>query len=445
MKDTELDPKGGNAIALCDANAFYCSAERVMDPSLKGRPLAVASNNDGNLIARSAEAKALGIRMGDPLHKPPASDIIKRHGVAIRSSNYTLYADMQQRILAAMADCVGHDSIEVYSIDEAFCSLNGFRHLDLEQHCQDMRKRILEWTTIPTCVGVGPNKTLAKLANAVAKKNPLFDGVADLRDEQVRHYIMNRFEVADVWGVGSATARKLQGLGIETAAQLRDMPLRQARGLGTVVLERLVAELRGVVAHPMEYVAPERKGMACTGSFGQPVTDFETLMSAIAEHAMRAGEKLREHGMMAGRMIVFFHTNPHREDLPQASVSRTGTMQPITNDPFVMIDLARRLAKRGYREGYAYTKAGIVLENLAGEGERPLTLFEDPDMLAKRRRLIGAIDEVNAKFGRLTIVPASQGFERVWKRRADFKSPRWTTRIEELPVARAADIKHKLF
>lgn len=420
-------------IALCDCNNFYVSAERVMDLSLRGKPVVVASNNMGNAIARSAEAKALGIKMGDPIFK--IADVIKRHGIIVKASNYTLYADMQRRVIAATEPfCSDH---EIYSIDENFVSLHGFEHLDLVDHCQKLRENILQWTTIPTCVGIGPTKTLAKLANAAAKKNPIFDGVADLSDEHIRRYVMDRFEVADVWGVGAATARKLQALGIETAGQLRDMQLKQARGIGTVVLERLVAELNGVQADVVEVVAPQRKGMAVTRSFGRPIETKHELMGAVAQFAMRAGEKLRQHGLVAGRLTTFFHTNRFKPERPQYSAGRAVTLHPMTSDSFELISAARRAVERCWRDGYGFTKAGVMLEQLDDAALRPRTLFEDEDSRAKRERLMDAIDAVNGRYGKMTIVPAAQGFKRPWTMRAENLSPAWTTRIEDLPLVAA--------
>ncbi len=420
-------------IALCDCNSFYVSAERVMDLSLSGIPTIVASNNDGCAVARSDEAKSLGIKMGDPLHL--IADKIKRHGIAVRSSNYTLYADMQRRVIAA-TEPFARD-IEIYSIDENFLDLTGFEHLDLVDHCQKLRANILQWTTIPTCVGIGATKTLAKLGNAAAKKNPIFHGVADLSDEHIRRYVMDRIEVADVWGVGAATARKLAGLGISTAGELRDMPLRQARGIGTVVLERLVAELNGVQADVVELVAPAKKGMAVTRSFGRPVTSLEDLMGAVSQFAMRAGEKLRAHGLVAGRLTAFFHTNRFKPDRPQHSAGRGVSLQPMTSDSFELIAAARAAVERAYRDGYEYTKAGVMLEQLVSQETRPRTLFEDIEGRERKVRLMHALDQINGKFGRMTAVPGSQGFDRPWKMRADMKSPAWTTRIDELPIVKA--------
>ncbi len=419
------------AIALIDCNNFYVSCERAFDAKLVGVPVVVASNNDGCAIARSNEAKALGVKMGDPIHL--IRDRLDRHGVVVRSSNYTLYGDMQRRILAAVDEFASE--VEIYSIDESFLDLTPFADRDLVGHANGMRDQVRRWTTIPTCVGIGPTKTLAKLANAAAKKNPLFDGVADLRDETIRSFVLDRFPVADVWGIGRATAAKLASLGVGTAGQLRDMQMKQARGLGTVVLERLVAELQGVAASVVEMVEPQRKGMAVTRSFGTPVTDRETLMGAVAQYAMRAGEKLRSHGLVAGQLTVFFHTNTHKRDRPQHHGTRRLSLHPMTDDSLELLAAARRGVEAAWRDGFAYTKAGIILDDLVTAQLRPRTLFEgDVD---RRARLMTALDEVNGRFGRFTAVPGAQGFKREWRMRAENKSPAWTTRIAEVPVVKA--------
>lgn len=418
-------------IALIDCNNYYVSCERAFDASLVGVPVIVLSNNDGCAIARSAESKALGIKMGDPLHL--LRDRIERHGIRVLSSNYTLYGDMQRRVVAAIQDFAR--DFEIYSIDETFVDLAGFEDRDLVAHANAMRDQVQRWTTIPTCVGIGDTKTLAKLGNAAAKKNPLFAGVADLRDAGVRNWVMDRFPVGDVWGVGGATARKLADLGIMTAGALRDMPMKQARGVGTVVLERLVAELRGVPSGAVEAVEPQRKGMAVTRSFGSPVTDFDTLMGALSQYAMRGGEKLRQHGLVAARLTVFFHTNRHRPDRPQYSATRTLALHPMSNDSLELIDAARRGAEHAWRDGFGITKAGIMLDDLIAAELRPRTLFEGD--AERRGRLMAALDEINGRFGRFSAVTASQGFKRDWKARSEMKSPAYTTRLAEVPTVRA--------
>jgi DNA polymerase V len=246
---------------------------------------------------------------------------------------------------------------------------------------------------------------------------------------------MDRFPVGDVWGVGGATARKLADLGIMTAGALRDMPMKQARGVGTVVLERLVAELRGVPSGAVEAVEPQRKGMAVTRSFGSPVTDFDTLMGALSQYAMRGGEKLRQHGLVAARLTVFFHTNRHRPDRPQYSATRTLALHPMSNDSLELIDAARRGAEHAWRDGFGITKAGIMLDDLIAAELRPRTLFEGDT--ERRGRLMTALDEINGRFGRFSAVTASQGFKRDWKARSDMKSPAYTTRLAEVPTVRA--------
>ncbi len=418
-------------IALIDCNNYYVSCERAFVSSLVGVPVIVLSNNDGCAIARSAEAKALGIKMGDPIHH--LRDVVRRHGIRVLSSNYTLYGDMQRRVIAA-CEPFARD-FEIYSIDETFLDLAGFEGRDLVDHARAMREQVRLWTTIPTCVGIAGTKTLAKLANAAAKKDPRFEGVADLRDEAVRRQVMDAFAVADVWGVGGATARKLTGLGVHTAGALRDMPMKQARAVGTVVLERLVAELRGVPSDAVESVAPRRKGMAVTRSFGTPVCDFDRMMGALSQYALRAGEKLRMHGLVAGRLTAFFHTNRNKPDRPQYGGSRTVTLHPMSSDSFELLAAARRAAENAWRNGYAYTKAGILLDDLLPEDERPRTLFEADT--AKRDRLMGALDAINGKFGTWTAVTATQGFKREWKLRSEMRSPAWTTRIADVPTVRA--------
>lgn len=418
-------------IALIDCNNYYVSCERAFDASLIGVPVIVLSNNDGCAIARSAEAKALGIKMGDPLHH--LRDLIRQHEIRVRSSNYALYGDMQRRVVAACEAFVR--DFEIYSIDEIFLDLAGFEDRDLVGHAHQLRDQVLRWTAIPTCVGIANTKTLAKLANATAKKHPRFGGVADLRDDRIRDDVMRVFPIEDVWGVGRATAMKLTALGITTAAALRDMPMKQARGVGTVVLERLVAELRGVPSNAIEAVEPQRKGMAVTRSFGTPVTDFGAMMGALSQYALRAGEKLRQHGLVAGRLTAFFHTNRHKPDSPQYAGSRATTLHPMTSDSLELIAAARRCADRAWRDGYAYTKAGILLDDLTSAADRPRTLFEGDS--ERRDKLMAAIDDINGRFGKFTLVTAGQGFRRQWRLRSDMRSPAWTTSIAEVPIVRA--------
>lgn len=419
-------------IAISDSANFYVSAERIFDPTLKNVPVIVLSNNDGCAVARSDEAKALGIKMGEPLHL--ILDKIKAHGVRVFSSNYTLYGDISRRVVEVYEDFT--PNVEIYSIDECFLDFGGFR--DRTEHARKMRSAVLRRIGVPVRVGIAPTKTLAKCANDIAKKNPIFAGVLDMMDETMADWLLPMVPVGNIWGIGSRTEAKLHGLGIRTAAELRDMPIRQARGLGTVVLERTVLELQGEPCLAFDDIEPQRKGMAVTRSAGTPMTDFDTLFQAITAHATRAAEKLRQHGLVAGTLTVFYHTNRHRQDRPQYSGSRSIRMTPMSSDTFDLVQAARQCAQAAWPKAtvqeFGFTKAGILLDDLVRMEDRPRTLFdvEKP----KSRALMTALDQVNDRFGKKTMVLASEGMKRPWQLRSDHRSPRYTTRLSDLPVVR---------
>lgn len=417
-------------IAISDSANFYVSAERIFDPTLKGVPVIVLSNNDGCAIARSDEAKALGIKMGDPLHL--IRDKIEAHGIRVFSSNYTLYGDISRRVVEVYQDFT--PDIEIYSIDECFLDFGGFP--DREAHARAMRQAVLRRIGVPVRVGIAPTKTLSKCANELAKKNPVFGGVLDLMDDQLTNWLLPRVPVGDLWGIGRRTAAKLLGLGITTAAELRDMPIKQARAVGTVVLERLVLELQGEPCLEIEDVEPPRKGMAVTRSAGTPMCDFDTLFEAITAHATRAAEKLRRHGLVAGTMTVFFHTNRHKPDRPQYAGSRTTRLVPMSADTFDLVQAARRCAEAAWpkENRFGFTKSGVLLDDLLPEKDRPATLFDQPR--PKSAALMAALDQVNDRFGKKTLIVGSEGMARKWALRADHRSPRYTTRISDLPVVR---------
>ena len=418
-------------IAIADSKNFYVSAERVFDTSLKNVPVIVLSNNDGCAVARSDEAKALGIRMGEPLHL--IRDKVERHGVKVFSSNYTLYADLSRRVVDTYADFT--PSVEIYSIDECFLDFTGFA--DRETHARAMRRAVRRRVGIPIRVGIAPSKTLAKCANEIAKKNPIFGGVLDMMDEDLARWLLPRVPVGDIWGIGPRTEAKLKALGIGTAAELRDMPIRQARKLGTVVLERTVLELQGEPCLSLEEVEPRRKGMAVTRSASTPMTDFDVLFQAITAHATRAAEKLRQHGLVAGTLTVIFHTNKHRLDRPQWSAARSTKLTPMSSDTFDLVEAARRCVRAAWpKDGkpYGFTKAGVMLDDLLPIEDRPMTLFDV--MRPNSAQLMGALDAVNDRFGKKTLVLASEGMRRSWALRADHRSPRYTTRISDLPVVK---------
>lgn len=419
-------------IAISDSANFYVSAERIFDPTLKNVPVIVLSNNDGCAVARSDEAKALGIKMGEPLHL--LQDKIKAHGVRVFSSNYTLYGDISRRVVEVYEDFT--PNVEIYSIDECFLDFSGFKNRNT--HARAMRREVLRRIGVPVRIGIAPTKTLAKCANDIAKKNPIFGGVLDVMDDALADWLLPMVPVGDIWGIGRKTDAKLQKLGIYTAADLRDMPTKQARGVGSVVLERTVLELQGEACLAFDDIEPQRKGMAVTRSAGTPMMDFDTVFQAVTAHATRAAEKLRQHGLVAGTLTVFFHTNRHRLDRPQYSGSRSTRITPMSSDTFDLVEAARRCAQAAWPKGegqtYGFTKAGIMLADLLRFEDRPLSLFdvERP----KSTVLMSALDQVNNRFGKRTLVLASEGMKRPWQLRSDHRSPRYTTRLADLPVVR---------
>jgi len=425
------------AYALSDGNSFYCSCERVFDARLARLPVIVLSNNDGCAIARTNEAKALGIRMGEPWFK--IRDMCRARGVRVYSSNYALYGDMSARVNAVYRDF--SPRIEIYSIDESFLDISDVRQRDRETLARDMRATVRAWTGIPTCVGIGPTKTLAKLANHVAKKNPLLGGVCDLTDpEQYDHWII-RVPVADIWGVGPANARRLEALGCDSAADVRDLNTRIARKAMTVVGERLVHELRGVACLDLETLAATRKGCAVTRSFSERVEDRATMEQAVATHAARLGEKLRREGLATDHVTVFYHTSEHDRGKPQRSVSTVVTLPEASNDTRVLVKAALHGVGRTWRDGFRYSKAGIVTTDLvplaASQRAMPGLGQLDREMGAA---LMEALDACNRRFGRGAVVPGAAGFapKRSWSTKFEMRSPRYTTRLDELPVVAAA-------
>ncbi len=417
---------------LIDCNNFYVSCERVFRPDLEGKPVIVLSNNDGCAVARSAEAKALGIKMGDPEFK--LRDLIRKENVRVFSSNYALYGDISRRVGETLGSII--PSVESYSIDESFLDLGEFRSRDLEALARELRERVLRWTGIPTCVGIAPTKTLAKLANFIAKKRPEFRGVCDLREEKVRAELMPTVPVDEVWGIGSASAGKIERLGVRSAADLAALDAELARKMMTVVGGRIVYELRGVSCLPLEELEPTRKGIAVTRSFGVPVLAWERMSEAVVSYAARAGEKLRRHGVAASHLSVFMHTSPFNGD-PWYSNGASGHFVEATNDTGELTAMALRLARRAWRDGFRYVKAGVILDDLMPHTARQAPLWAELDR-ERREKLWRVVDQLNVDLGRDTIRLLGAGKKDApWHLRADFRSPRWTTRWSELPSVKA--------
>jgi DNA polymerase V len=417
---------------LIDCNNFYVSCERVFRPDLEGVPVIVLSNNDGCAVARSAEAKALGIKMGDPEFK--LRDLIKREKITVFSSNYALYGSLSAKVSAVLLSMV--PTIENYSIDESFLNLGEFSEREVEPLARELRERVHRWVGIPTCVGIAPTKTLAKIANFIAKKRPQYRGVCDLRSSRVRAELLSTVPVDEVWGIGSASAAKLSRIGVQTAADLAALDPDNARALLTVTGGRTVYELRGISCMPLELMEPTRKGIAVTRSFGAPVTSWQEMREAIASYATRAAEKMRRYKVAAENIFVFMHTNTFNND-PFYSNGASARFSETTNDTGEVVALAVRLGERLWRNGFRYSKCGVMITELMPETIRQPALWGELDR-EKRERAWRAMDKLNATLGRDTVRILGAGpKDAAWKLRAEHRSPRWTTRWDELPKARA--------
>jgi DNA polymerase V len=413
-------------IALVDCNNFYASCERVFQPELRGKPVVVLSNNDGCVIARSNEAKALGIAMGEAWHI--CKKRVDTHGVVVRSSNYTLYGDMSARVMQVVAGFT--PDLEIYSIDEAFLALGGFGNR-LESHARELRRAVLQWTGIPVSVGIAPTKTLAKLANRRAKKDARSGGVFVLADEAAIDAELTALELTDLWGVARRLATRLTAIGITTPLALKQADPRFIRERFNVVLERLVLELRGVPCISLEEAPPDRKSIMASRSFGRTVETRAELEEAVATYTSRAAEKLRKQGLAANRITVFAHTNPFKAEEPQYTAQQPVTLPIATADTGTLIAAARRGLGAIYRPGYRYKKAGIMLLDLVPAATVQGALFDRPDTAQSQARM-RAVDALNRRYGRDTISFAAAGRRRAWKLRSAFLSKRYTTDWDEL-------------
>lgn len=417
--------------AILDIENFYCSAERVFDPTLRNVPLIVLSNGDGCAIARSAEAKALHIKMGAPMFK--IRETIKKHGIQYRSSNYELYADMNRRFNSVISEF--SDTVEIYSIDESFFRLpvlpNGLGDIE---HAHRLKAAVLRSVGLPTRIGLGPTRTLSKVANALAKASEkVWGGVIDLHDEELRRRLFATWPIDEVWGIGRALAARLKPLGIRTTAELAAMPPELARDAGTVVLERLVCELNGIECSDFQPEPEALKSTAVTRSFGEEVRDREQLREAMVRRAVRAAEKIRAQNLQACCLIAFAHGSKFKPNAPSAS--RTARLSPATNDPRVIAAQAARMAEAMFEPGRVYTKCGVMLEGLEPESRAQQDLFSIPDPRAPA--LLAAMDGLNSRFGRQTLRLGSEGLgQKPYDTKRAFKSPSWTTRIDQIPVAR---------
>jgi DNA polymerase V len=411
-------------IALIDVNNFYVSCERAFNPSLKNKPVVVLSNNDGCAISRSNEAKALGIKMGEPWFK--CQELARQYHIAGLSSNYALYADMSNRVMSILNDFSPNQ--EIYSIDECFLDLTGFNK-DLSAYGQDMRNRILKWTGLPVCVGVGATKTLAKLANHIAKKQSQFNGVCNLNqltnDEQ--NHLFSNIEVGEVWGVGRRLAVKLKALGVNTVLDLKQADAEYLRQQFSILMAKTVSELNGTVCIELEEIAPPRKQILSSRSFGYPVRDYNSLAESITLYMSRAAEKLRSQQSLANVVQVYIRTSPFKLDEPQYSKGMTIPMPSPTDDTRQLVKIALWALKHLYKRGYSYAKAGVSLGDIIPRTSVQFDMFASGQSNSRSASLMSTMDSINSKMGRESIKLASEGFGRPWKMKQENKSPNYTT------------------
>ena len=415
--------------ALVDCNNFYASCEKLFRPDLKDTPVVVLSNNDGCVVARSREAKLLGIKMGVPVFQIKSE--MQRHGILAFSSNYALYADLSSRVMRTLEEMAPR--VEVYSIDEAFLDLTGIESaISLVEFGQQVRERIGHWIGITVCVGIAPTKTLAKLANHAAKKYPATQGVVDLTNPERQRRLLALVPVDDVWGVGRRLSKRLNALGITTALDLANASPRAIRDQFSVVLERTVRELNGESCIELEEIPPTKKQIVCSRSFGAKVTQFELLREAVCEYATRATEKLRKEQQQAKVMTVFIRTSPFKDNEPQYSNSASGELLIPSCDTRDFIELANHLLKRIWKDGFRYAKAGVMLSDFYDPGMFQPGLFDDVSTRANSQQLMSVLDTINQS-GAGKVFFAGQGTKKDWSMKREHLSPAYTTRWDQLP------------
>ncbi len=419
-------------IALIDCNNFYCSCERVFQPYLRGKPLIVLSNNDGCAISRSEETKELGIKMAMPVFM--IEDLITKHDVQVRSSNYTLYGDMSERVMSIIRSYTSR--IEVYSIDEIFVDFSDFKYQDINFLGNKIRKEVMQSTGIPVCVGIAPTKVLAKMANRYAKKKKKNIGVHCANTEKLIRQMMEETAVKDIWGIGAQYAGLLSEKGFYTAADLLTAPDEWIRKHMSVVGQRLVTELKGISCIKWEATPPAKKNICTSRSFGQLISDKRTLQQAVAAHTAACGSKLRKERSCARKINVFIQTNPHRGADKQYFSSITMELLVATNSGRELIKYAMKALAMIFKQGYNYQKAGVIVLDLISQSSVQMGLFDMVDR-KKDKEIMKSLDSVNTIFGRDVVRFGTHDFGRKWKLKAERLSPCYTTRWEDIPKAKA--------
>ena len=418
--------------ALVDCNNFYAACERLFRPDLARRPVIVLSNNDGCVVARSPEAKALGLKMGVPVHQ--IRGLIRAHNIAVFSSNYTLYGDLSHRVMSTLERLAPR--VEVYSIDEAFLDLTGLESvMSFEAFGRQVRECIGHDIGLPVCVGIAPTRTLAKLANYGAKHYPATKGVVDLTSPERQRRLMTLTPVDEVWGVGSRLKRKLNDLGIHSALDLARADPALIRKRFSVVLERTARELCGQACLPFEDIPATKQQIMCSRSFGQSVSDEHALNEAVAHFLERACAKLRGSNKAAQHIQVFIRTNAFRADAPQYANSASRRLITPTDDTTTLLREALSMVSTLYRPGYDYAKAGVMLSEFSDAGAQQEDLFSAQPTTPRSPALMQVVDSINERRGMAVHFARSQGDQR-WQMRRNHLSPAYTTRWSDLPQVR---------
>ena len=422
------------AIALVDCNNFYVSCERVFQPKLEGKPVVVLSNNDGCVVSRSQEVKDLGLKMAMPWYQ--MKGFAKQHGIIAFSSNYSLYADLSNRVMSLLSRFSPNQ--EVYSIDESFLDLGGIAS-DHTSYGQDIRQTIRQCVGIPVCVGIAPSKTLAKLANHVSKKNPRFGSVCDFNSMSTTELdtLLASIAVGEVWGIGRRSTGGLQEMGIHSVLDLKRTPAKQLRARYSVVFERIVEELNGNACLKLDDVAPAKQQIICSRSFGILTSSLADLEQAAIAYTTRATEKLRQQHSMASGIQIYVRTNPHKERDPQYQQSILMPLVEPTDDTRQFCHAALHGLRQIYRSGYAYQKVGIMLTQIIPAAERLNTLFDDTASRQKSHALMSTLDRINRKMGNGTVKLLGEGINTSWAMRRENASKRYTTEWDELMVCRS--------
>lgn len=417
--------------ALVDCNNFYCSAERVLRPDLESKPIIVLSNNDGCAVARSAEAKALGIKMGTPYFQ--LKDLIRQHDIQVFSSNYTLYADISSRVMRTLESLA--PGLEIYSIDEAFLDLTGMSNThNLFDFGQRVRHKVGKEVGIPVCVGIAPTKTLAKLANYAAKKYPATEGVVDLSCANRQRKLLSLVPVSEVWGIGKKISARLNAMGVHTALDFADSEPSLIRKEFSVVLERTLRELNGTSCIDLEDAPPTKQQIVCSRSFGRRLKRREDVQEALSGFVARACEKLRGERQVCRAMTVFMQTSPF-DKAKRYSKSASGQLISPSSDTRAFLKLARDLSDKIWLDGPEYAKAGVMLFDFSSPENVQHTLFDPPENVDRNEALMKAIDSINARHKK-ALQFASQSGTSEWLMKREFLSPSYTTNWNQLPLVK---------